>query len=88
MPPSFHPGELGCASAPPAQGKYQAFGSISSAEDTLAYYKDELPKQGWEIQTSSAAGGTFQIVANKDGREAVLGSSPANEGANLTIVVG
>ena len=70
------------------QGKYQAFGSISSAEDTFAYYKDELPKQGWEIQTSSATGGTFQIVANKDGREAVLGSSPANEGANLTIVVG
>ena len=71
-----------------AQGKYQAFGSISSAEDTFAYYKDELPKQGWQIQTSSAAGGTFQIVASKDGREAVLGSSPANEGANLTIVVG
>jgi hypothetical protein len=71
-----------------AQGKYQAFGSISSAEDTFAYYKGELPKQGWQIQTSSAAGGTFQIVASKDGREAVLGSSPANEGANLTIVVG
>jgi hypothetical protein len=71
-----------------AQGKYQAFGSISSAEDIFAYYKNELPKQGWQIQTSSAAGGTFQIVASKDGREAVLGSSPANEGANLTIVVG
>ena len=35
----------------------------------------------------AARGGTFQILANKGGREAVLNSGPANEGAHLTVVV-
>jgi hypothetical protein len=71
------------------QGKYQAFGSISSSDETFAFYKDALAGDGWRISVASTAGpGSFQIVANKGGREAVVGASPANDGANLTILVG
>jgi hypothetical protein len=70
------------------QGKYQAFGSIPSSDETFAFYKDKLAGDGWKISVASTAGaGSFQIVADKGGREAVVGSSPANEGANLTVVV-
>ena len=61
----------------------------SGSDDTFAFYKDQLTGDGWTISVASTAGaGSFQIVATKGGREAVVGSSPANEGANLTIVVG
>ena len=71
------------------QGKYQAFGSIPSAEDAYAFYQAELPKSGWKIQAAQdSGGGNFQVIANRGGRQAVVNSSPANEGANLTVVVG
>jgi hypothetical protein len=82
------PDDFDVSTSSKTQGKYQAFGSISSSEDTFAFYKAELPKGEWKIEAASAAGGgTFQILANKGGREAVLGSGPANEGAHLTVVV-
>ena len=69
------------------QGGYQAFGRIASSDDTFAFYKAELPKEGWKTTVASSAGGSFQITADKSGRAVVVGSSPSNEGANLTIVV-
>ena len=60
----------------------------TASDETFAFYKDKLSGGGWKISVASTAGaGSFQIVANKGGREAVVGSSPANEGANLTVVV-
>jgi hypothetical protein len=71
------------------QGKYQAFGSIGSAADAYAFFKSELPKKGWKIELSQKSGNdTFQVVANKGGRQGVVNTSPANEGAKLTVVVG
>ena len=69
------------------KGEYQAFGRIDSSEETFAFYKSELPKEGWEVTVANTTGGTFQITASKAGRALVLGSSPSNEGAHLTIVV-
>lgn len=69
------------------QGKYSTFGRVASSDDTFAFYKAELPKEGWKVEVASAAGGSFQIVAKKGGRALVLGSAPSNEGSNLTVVV-
>jgi hypothetical protein len=82
------PDDFDVSTSSKTQGKYQAFGSIPSSDDTFAFYKAELPNKEWKIQVASAAAGdTFQILANKGGREAVLNSGPANEGAHLTVVV-
>jgi hypothetical protein len=82
------PDDFDVSSSSKTQGKYQAFGSMASSDDTFAFYKAELRNKEWKIQVASAAAGdTFQILASKDGREAVLNSRPANEGAHLTVVV-
>ena len=39
------------------------------------------------MTVASAAQNTFQVIADKGGRALVLGSSPSNEGANLTVVL-
>jgi hypothetical protein len=83
------PDEYEVETSTKTQGKYQAFGSIPSADDAYAFYQSELGKNGWKIQVArDSGGGTFQIVAKHGGREAVVNSAPANEGANLTVVVG
>ena len=82
------PDEFDVSTSSKTQGKYQAFGSIPSSDDTFTFYKAELPNKEWKIQVASAAGGdTFQILANKGDREAVLNSGPSNDGAHLTVVV-
>jgi hypothetical protein len=82
------PDEFDVSTSSKTQGKYQAFGSIPSSDDTFTFYKAELPNKEWKIQVASAAGGdTFQILANKGDREAVLNSGPASDGAHLTVVV-
>jgi hypothetical protein len=82
------PGDYEVETSTKTHGKYQAFGSIPSAGEAYAFYQDELAKHGWEIEVArDSGGGVFQIIANNGGRQAVVNSSPANEGANLTVVV-
>jgi hypothetical protein len=81
------PDDFEVVSSNKAQGKFQAFGRIASSEDTFAFYKDGLPKNGWKVEVANATGGSFQIIAKKSGRGLVLGSAPSNEGANLTVVL-
>jgi hypothetical protein len=67
---------------------HQAFGSIPSAKEALAFLEEQLPKKGWKIDVARASSAdSFQVIANKSGRRAVVNSSAANEGANLTVVV-
>jgi hypothetical protein len=67
---------------------HQAFGSIPSAKEALAFLKKQLPKKGWKIDVArSSSADSFQVIADKKGRRAVVNASPANEGANLTVVV-
>jgi hypothetical protein len=69
-------------------GKYQAFGAIPSADDAFAFFEAELPKEGWKVDVArKGSSGGFQVLAKKGGRDAVVNSGPANEGANLTVVV-
>ena len=82
------PDDYEVATSTKTQGKYQAFGAIPSAKDAFTFFKAELPKKGWKIDVArSNSPGTFQVIANKGGRQAVLNTGPANEGANLTVVV-
>ena len=82
------PDDFEISTSTKTQGKYQAFGAIPSGKEGLAFFKAELPKKEWKIEVARAdASGTFQLIANKGGRRAVVNSGPANEGANLTVVV-
>ena len=81
------PDDFDVVSSSTGDGKYQAFGRIPSADDAFAFYKAELPKEGWKVTVASAAENTFQVIADKAGRALVVGSSPSNEGANLTVVL-
>lgn len=43
------PDDFDVSNSSKTQGKYQAFGSIPSSDDTFAFYKAELPNKDWEI---------------------------------------
>ncbi len=81
------PGDFEVVSSSKVEGKYQAFGRIPSSDDAFAFYKAELPEKGWKVDVAAASEGSFQVVATKGGRALVVGSSPSNEGANLTVVL-
>ena len=70
-----------------AEGRYQAYGRIASADEAFAFYKAELPKAEWKIETAIGGNGSFQIVARRADREAVVNSTPTNEAAGLAVIV-
>jgi len=59
-----------------------------SVEDVVAYYKDEIVKQGWKIDATMQMGGSTVMAATKGSRVVSMQVAASGEGTVITLGIG
>jgi hypothetical protein len=69
------------------EGMIVAFQSPDDSDRVFAFYKDELPRKGWQIEGEMSSEGQHMLIAGKEKRKASILLSSEDGKTEITVTV-